>query len=278
MVETKGRKANPEARMALLDHLKELRNRLFKAAIGVIVGTVVGFIVYQPLLEALIKPIKDLNEKEGRAATLNFDGVASSFDLMVQVSVFLGVILSSPIWIYQLWAFIVPGLHKKERRLALSFVAAAVPLFIGGVLLAWLVLPNAVRVLTDFTPVGGSNFISAEIYLAFVLRLLLAFGIAFLVPVVLVGLNLAGIVKGKQLVKSWRITIFLVCLFAAMAAPGADAMSMFYLAAPMLLLFFAAIGVCLLNDRRREHRALKRAAETEATADIATSAADLENL
>ncbi|WOH16908.1 twin-arginine translocase subunit TatC [Paenarthrobacter sp. GOM3] len=278
MVETKGRKANPEARMALLDHLKELRNRLFKAAIGVIVGTVVGFIVYQPLLEALIKPIKDLNEKEGRAATLNFDGVASSFDLMVQVSVFLGVILSSPVWIYQLWAFIVPGLHKKERRLALSFVAAAVPLFIGGVLLAWLVLPNAVRVLTDFTPVGGSNFISAEIYLAFVLRLLLAFGIAFLVPVVLVGLNLAGIVKGKQLVKSWRITIFLVCLFAAMAAPGADAMSMFYLATPMLLLFFAAIGVCLLNDRRRERRAVKRAAETEATADIATSAADLENL
>jgi sec-independent protein translocase protein TatC len=278
VVETKGRKANPEARMALLDHLRELRNRLFKAAIGVIVGTVVGFIVYQPLLEALIKPIKDLNEKEGRAATLNFDGVASSFDLMVQVSVFLGVILSSPVWIYQLWAFIVPGLHKKERRLALSFVAAAVPLFISGVLLAWLVLPNAVRVLTDFTPVGGSNFISAEIYLAFVLRLLLAFGIAFLVPVVLVGLNLAGIVKGKQLVKSWRITIFLVCLFAAMAAPGADAMSMFYLAAPMLLLFFAAIGVCLLNDRRRERRAIKRAAETEATADIATPATDLENL
>jgi len=273
VVETKGRKANPEARMALLDHLKELKNRLFKAAIGVILGTVVGFIVYQPLLEALIKPIKDLNEKEGRAATLNFDGVASSFDLMVQVSVFLGVLLSSPVWIYQLWAFIVP-----ERRLALSFVAAAVPLFIGGVLLAWLVLPNAVRVLTDFTPVGGSNFISAEIYLAFVLRLLLAFGIAFLVPVVLVGLNLAGIVKGKQLIKSWRITIFLVCLFAAMAAPGADAMSMFYLAAPMLLLFFAAIGVCLLNDRRRERRAIKRAAETEATADIATPASDLENL
>jgi len=278
VVETKGRKANPEARMALLDHLKELKNRLFKAAIGVILGTVLGFIVYQPLLEALIKPIKDLNQKEGRAASLNFDGVASSFDLMVQVSVFLGVILSSPVWIYQLWAFIVPGLHKKERRLALSFVAAAVPLFIGGVLLAWLVLPNAVRVLTDFTPTGASNFISAEIYLAFVLRLLLAFGIAFLVPVVLVGLNLAGIIKGKQLVKSWRITIFLVCLFATMAAPGADAMSMFYLAAPMLLLFFAAIGVCLWNDRRRERRAIKRAAETEATADIATPASDLENL
>src|SRR6478609_9417588 len=272
MAVTMSRRSNPEGRMALLDHLKELRNRLFKAAIAVVLGTVVGFLVYQPMLAALIKPIRDLNEHEGRQATLNFDGVASSFDLMIQVSVFLGLIIASPVWLYQLWAFIVPGLHKKERRLALSFVAAAVPLFLGGVLLAWLVLPNAVRVLTDFTPSGGSNFISAQVYLSFVLRLLLAFGIAFLLPVVLFGLNLAGLIKGRQLVKSWRITVFLVCLFSAMAAPGADAMSMFYLAVPMLVLFFAAIGLCLLNDRRRDTRAAKVAAETEATADQAAEA------
>lgn len=264
--------------MALGDHLRELRNRLFKSAIAVILGTVIGFFAYQPMLAALIKPILELNQKEGRQATLNFDGVASSFDLMIQVSVFLGLIAASPVWLYQLWAFIVPGLHKKERRLALSFVAAAVPLFVGGVWLAWLVLPNAVRVLTDFTPSGGSNFISAQVYLSFVLRLLLAFGIAFLLPVILVGLNLAGIIKGRQLVKSWRITVFLVCLFAAMAAPGADAMSMFYLAGPMLALFFAAIGLCLLNDRRRERRAAKRAAETDATAGIATPSSELGNL
>ncbi|MET3812137.1 Sec-independent protein secretion pathway component TatC [Arthrobacter sp. UYEF3] len=145
-------------------------------------------------------------------------------------------------------------------------------------LIAWLVLPNAVRVLTDFTPSGGSNFISAQVYLSFVLRLLLAFGIAFLLPVVLFGLNLAGLVKGAQLLKSWRITVFLVCLFAAMAAPGADATSMFYLAVPMLLLFFTAIGLCVLNDRRREKRAATAAAETEATADQATPGPDLQNL
>jgi len=264
--------------MALLDHLRELRNRLFKSAIAVVLATVAGFMVYQPMLSALIKPIKDLNNNAGRQASLNFDGVASSFDLMIQVSVFLGVILASPVWLYQLWAFIVPGLHKKERRLALSFVAAAVPLFVGGVAMAWLVLPNAVRGLTEFTPAGGSNFISAQVYLSFVLRLLLAFGIAFLLPVVLVGLNLAGLLRGAQLMRSWRITVFLVCLFAAMAAPGADAMSMFYLATPMLVLFFAAIGLCVLNDRRRERRAEKRAAETEATADIATPSSELKNL
>ncbi|MET3949105.1 sec-independent protein translocase protein TatC [Arthrobacter sp. UYCu512] len=278
MAGTKSRRSNPEGRMALLDHLKELRNRLFKAAIAVVLGTVVGFFVYQPMLTALIEPIRDLNDHEGRQASLNFDGVASSFDLMIQVSVFLGLIFASPVWLYQLWAFIVPGLHKKERRIALSFVAAAVPLFVGGVALAWLVLPNAVRVLTDFTPSGGSNFISAQIYLTFVLRLLLAFGIAFLLPVVLIGLNLAGIVKGRQLLKSWRITVFLVCLFAAMAAPGADATSMFYLAVPMLVLFFAAIGVCLLNDRRRGKRTAMIAAETEATADQGTPDSELGNL
>jgi sec-independent protein translocase protein TatC len=264
--------------MALLEHLQELRNRLFKAAIAVVLGTAGGFWVYQPVLAALIKPIRDLNDQQGRQASLNFDGVASSFDLMIQVSVFLGLILASPIWLYQLWAFIVPGLHKKERRIALSFVAAAVPLFVGGVLLAWLVLPNAVHVLTEFTPSGGSNFISAQVYLTFVLRLLLAFGIAFLLPVVLVGLNFAGIVKGKQIFKSWRITVFLVCLFSAMAAPGADATSMFYLAVPLLVLFFAAIGLCILNDRRRERRAAKLAAQTEAAADTATPASDLQNL
>lgn len=273
-----GRQDNPEGRMALVDHLRELRNRLFKSAIGVVLGTVAGFILYQPMLGALIKPITDLNEKEGRLASLNFDGVASSFDLMVQISVFMGLILASPVWLYQLWAFIVPGLHKKEKRMALSFVAAAVPLFVGGVVLAWMVLPNAVRVLTDFTPTGASNFITAQVYLSFVTRLMLAFGIAFLLPVVLFGLNVAGILRGAQLVKSWRITVFLVCLFAAMAAPGADAMSMFYLAVPMLLLFFAAIGLCLINDRRRERRLAKRAAETEATADIATPSSELKNL
>ncbi|MET3923734.1 twin-arginine translocase subunit TatC [Arthrobacter sp. UYEF20] len=278
MAVSKSRSSNPEGRMALLDHLRELRNRLFKSAIAVVLGTVAGFFVYQPMLAALIKPIRDLNGHEGRQASLNFDGVASSFDLLIQVSVFLGLIVASPVWLYQLWAFIVPGLHKKERRLALSFVAAAVPLFVGGVLLAWLVLPNAVRVLTDFTPSGGSNFISAQVYLSFVLRLLLAFGLAFLLPVVLFGLNLAGLVKGAQLLKSWRITAFLVCLFAAMAAPGADAMSMFYLAVPMLVLFFTAIGMCLLNDRRREKRAAKVVAETEATADQGTSGAELKNL
>ncbi len=257
--------------MALKEHLREARIRLFKSALAVVAGTVVGFFIYNPVLEALASPIKEVNERDGRQAALNFDAVGSPFDLMIQVSVFLGLILSSPVWLYQLWAFITPGLKTKERRISLSFIAVAVPLFLAGIYLAWLVLPNAVRVLTDFTPGGFSNIITVSVFITFILRLMLAFGIAFLLPVVLFGLNMVGLVTGRQILKAWRITVFLVCLFAAMAAPGGDAMSMFYLAVPMLVLFFIAIGMCLLNDKRRERRNAAREAEIGSTADKASS-------
>ncbi len=266
----RGRKANPEGRMALKEHLREARNRLFKSAVAVIVATVLGFFVYEPVLRALAAPIIAINEQEGRTASLNFDSAASPFDLLIQVSVFLGLVLSSPVWLYQLWAFITPGLKTKERRIALAFIAVAFPLFLAGIALAWLILPNAVRVLTEFTPEDFSNYISVSVYFAFVLRLMLAFGIAFLLPVVLVGLNMVGLISGRQVLKAWRITVFLVCLFAAMAAPGGDALSMFYLAVPLLLLFFLAIGLCLLNDKRRARRTAAREAAVDATADTAT--------
>ncbi len=260
--------------MALKAHLREARNRLFVAAIAVILGTVGGFFLYNPVQQALQAPIRAINAQDGRTASLNFGTAAAPFDLLIQVSVFLGVIISSPIWLYQIWAFITPGLKTKERRTALAFIAVAVPLFLAGIGLAWLILPNAVRVLTEFTPENFSNLIDVSVYFTFVLRLLLAFGIAFLLPVVLVGLNLVGLISGKQILKAWRVTVFLVCLFAAMAAPGGDALSMFYLAVPLLLLFFVAIGLCLLNDRRRARRTASRDAAVEAGADTASVLGD----
>ncbi len=256
--------------MALKEHLREARNRLIKSAVAVVIATIAGFFFYQPVLQALAEPVIAINERDGRTASLNFDSAASPFDLLIQVSVFLGLVLSSPVWLYQLWAFITPGLRTKERRVALSFIAVAFPLFLAGIALAWLILPNAIRVLTDFTPEDFSNYISVSVYFTFVLRLMLAFGIAFLLPVVLFGLNLVGIITGKQILKAWRITVFLVCLFAAMAAPGGDALSMLYLAVPLLLLFFVAIGLCLLNDRRKARKNAARDADIEADADTAS--------
>lgn len=261
--------------MALKEHLREARNRLIKSAFVLIVATVAGFFLAEPVLEALAEPVVAINEQQGRAASLNYGSAVSPFDILIQVAVFLGIVMSSPVWLYQLWAFIMPGLKTKERRTALAFLGVAVPLFVAGVGLAWLILPNAVLVLTGFTPDNFSNFIDVSIYFSFVLRLMLAFGIAFLLPVVLFGLNLVGVIKGKQILKAWRITVFLVCLFAAMAAPGGDALSMLYLAGPLLLLFFVAIGLCLLNDRRRDRKNAARDARVEADADTASRLDDI---
>ena len=238
--------------MPLREHLAELRARVVRSALAVIAGALLGWFLYDPLVSELTEPIKRVAAQEGRTAELNFPQVASSFDLKVKMSIWLGVIVSSPVWIYQLWAFITPGLTRKERRYAVVFVVAAVPLFLAGIWLAWLFIPNAVRFLTSFTPAGGSNIIVAQDYLGFVMRLLLGFGIAFLLPVVLVALNFAGLVRGSTLVRSWRWVTVLSMTFAAIATPTPDITAMFMLALPMLLLFVVAIGICLANDRRRD--------------------------
>jgi sec-independent protein translocase protein TatC len=274
----KGRKANPEGRMPLLEHLRELKNRLIKAAIGVAVGAVGGWFLYDPILRELEKPVENIAHQTGGLSSVNFSTIASPFDFKLQLAIQIGLVISSPIWIYQVWAFIMPGLTAKERKYTLGFMIAAVPLFLAGVWVGWSVVPQVVRALTQFTPAGFSNMIDGREYIDFVTHMLLFLGIAFLVPVILVGVNMAGILPGRTILKAWRITVFLVFVLAAVAAPGADAISMFMLAIPLLGLFFAAIGVCMANDRRRARRIEKVAAETDAIADTPTSRADLENL
>lgn len=276
MSRTKGRKANPEGRMALKEHIKEFRNRLIVSGIAILLGAIGGWFLYDPVMVAVQQPLIEISSVEGRRAEINYGSVGSPFDLKIQVSLFLGFLVSSPVWIYQIWAFITPGLKQKERRYTLGFMLAAVPLFLLGIYFGWIVLPEIVKVLTMFTPVGGVNQILATDYLTFVMRMFLSLGVAFLLPVVLVGANFAGLVSGKQVIKSWRIVVFVVCVVAAMAAPGPDAMSMFLLAGPLLALFFVAVGVCLLNDKRRARKKKEREDEVEASADKATPLTDLE--
>ncbi|MGG5172528.1 twin-arginine translocase subunit TatC [Pseudarthrobacter sp. J1738] len=264
--------------MALWDHLKELKNRLIKAGIGIILGAVAGWFLYDPVVNSLSDPLIRIAAESHRTAVLNFASVASPFDFKIRIAIQIGLVISSPIWIYQIWGFITPGLTKKERGYSLGFMAAAVPLFLTGVFVAWTVIPTVVRALLQFTPQNGANNVDASEYLTFATHMLLFLGIAFLVPVVLVGVNMAGIVSGRTILKSWRITVFLVFVLAAVAAPGADALSMFMLAGPLLILFFAAIGLCIINDKRRAARVAKAQQESDATADIATPLQDLENL
>jgi sec-independent protein translocase protein TatC len=250
------RPKDPEGRMPLREHLRELRQRLLKAGVAILVGAVVGWFLYPPVFDALMRPLLDIaRDNPDRFVKVNFGQVASPFNLRLKLSFYLGFVLSSPIWLYQLWAFIVPGLTKREKRYSLSFVAAGVPLFAAGIALAWLVLPNAIKFLTEFTPKGAANIIIADDYLTFVLRIMLAFGIAFVVPLLLVALNMAGILSAQTLGKGWRIAVFLTFLFAAIASPTPDAGSMLALAFPMTGLYVLAWFITWLHDRRKARRA-----------------------
>lgn len=264
--------------MPLKAHLIEARNRLFKSALAMVPGVVIGWIIYEPLMWAITQPLRDIKFDRGVDAQLNFEGVTTSFDLKIQIALILGLVIASPVWIYQLWAFITPGLTKKERRYTLSYMFASVPLFLAGIFAGWIIWPNIVRALTSFTPQGGSNIMKAIDYLQFALQLMLFMGVAFLVPVLLFALNAIGMVRGKTYLKAWRFVILGVTIVSAMAAPGSDVMSMFFLAAPLLVLYFGAIGLCLINDRRRDRRDEKKIRESEKNADVATPSKDLEIL
>ncbi len=240
--------------MPLRQHLLELRRRLFFAALGLVVGAVVGWFLYDPVLSLLQQPLRDVAQERDSVVALNFAGVATSFDMKIKVSLFLGVFVSSPWWLYQLWAFVTPGLTRKERHYAVGFLAAAVPLFLAGAALAFWALPNAVRLLTEFTPDDATNLIDAQTYLSFVMRLLLAFGLAFLLPVLMVALNFAGIGRAATWRRGWRWAVVVAFTFAAVMTPTPDALTMIAVALPICALYFVALGVCTLHDRRVDRR------------------------
>jgi sec-independent protein translocase protein TatC len=237
--------------MSLADHLRELRSRLIRSAIAVAIGTIGGWFLYQPILETLQQPLADIGAERQALVTLNFAGISDPFNLRLKLAFYLGVIVSSPVWLYQTWAFVVPGLTRREKRYALGFVTAAVPLFLAGIGLAWLVLPNALTFFSTLVPDDAAQAIDARDYLTFVTRMLLSFGIAFVIPLFLVALNLVGMLSARSMIKGWRLATFLSFLFAAMASPTPDAGTMIALALPMVGLYFGATGIAWLVDRKR---------------------------
>ncbi|WP_425953653.1 twin-arginine translocase subunit TatC [Xylanimonas sp. McL0601] len=245
---------NPEGRMPLREHLLELRKRLFLASCGLVVGGVAGWFLYDPLLAVLRHPLDLAASTQGKQISLNFTALGSPLDMQIKVALFLAAIITAPWWLYQLWAFVTPGLTRRERLYAYSFVGAAVPLFIAGLALAWWVLPHAVDMLTAFIPQGTSGLFTAQEYLSFVMRLLLAFGLSFVLPVLLVALNFAGLLRHETLAKGWRWAVLVGFVFAAVMTPTPDAWTMILVALPICLLYFAAVGVATLHDRRADRR------------------------
>lgn len=244
-----------EGRMTLIEHLRELRNRTFVAVVAVLVGFIVALFFYEALFDLLQRPaaraLSGLSAEQRENAQIFTAGVAGAFILQVKVSLVAGIVLSSPVWLYELWAFILPGLHRSERKWTIIFVSIAGPLFAAGVALGYWVMPKGLQVMLSFTPEGLSNFIDVSTYLNFVLRVLLVFGVAFEIPLFVVLLNLAGVVTGKQL-GQWRAwIIFATFIFAAVATPSTDPITMLLLAIPMVLLFLISEVIARLVDRRR---------------------------
>jgi sec-independent protein translocase protein TatC len=251
-----GRK-DKERRMSLGSHLKELRVRLSWSAGFLVAGTAIGWFLFEPVFKILQAPLLEVTKARGIEAVVNFGTVVSAFDLRVQVSIFLGVIITSPFWLYNLWAFVSPGLKTRERRFTLGFLFSSVPLFLSGAYIAWSSLPSFVIVLIGFTPEGSSNVINASDYILFAIRIVLVFGLAFVMPVLLVLMNFANIVTGKAILKGWRVAVLVIALVSALATPTADPMSMFLLMGPLAALYFIAVGIAVLNDKRRARRDAK---------------------
>lgn len=236
--------------MSLGEHLIELRKRLFISAIAIVVGLVAGWFLSDLVWDALRVPIQQIAVEQGREANINYGDITSAFDLKLQIAFFISILIASPVWLYQVWAFLAPGLTGKEKRYGVGFILAAVPLFLLGAYAGWLVLPNIVRLMTSFAPAEDAAYIAARSYLDFTMKLMLVVGIAFVLPVLIVLLNFVGILSAKAIIKGWRVAVLIIVLFTAIATPAADVVSMFVLAIPMILLYFAAAFVAYLHDRR----------------------------
>jgi len=237
--------------MPLRGHLAEFRNRIILVAIGIAVFTVAGWFFYTPVFEALQAPVLKAADNGNELVYINFEGLATALDMQIKVSMVIGIVASSPWWLYQLWAFVSPGLKSNERRYTAGFLGAAVPLFLGGVALAWWVFPHAVQILTDFRPENTTNLLSAQMFMTFAMRLVLAFGLAFVFPVLMVGLTWAGIVTSRTWLRGWRWAVMGIFVFAAVMTPTPDAITMIIMAAPMCALYFGAVGVGALRERAK---------------------------
>lgn len=246
---------DPEGRMSLAEHLRELRNRLAKGLLAITVVSIVAAFYSQELMEFLADPVPrcepGMKETGGHCATVTFNDLLSPFTTTVKVSLMVGIIVSSPIWLYQLWAFVAPGLHKNERKYTYWFVSAAVPLFFGGAWLAYTILPVSMRVLLGITPDGAANLLPMDKILDFTVRMVLVFGASFELPLLLVMLNMTGIVTGRRMLTWWRGVVMGVFIFGAVATPTTDPVGMIALAGPIVVLYFIAVGISFLNDSRR---------------------------
>ena len=247
------RQANPEGRMPLMEHIRELRNRLLKALAAIAIGMGIGFIpaIYDRLWNFVYHPFKQAVAALPHHVQLIVIGVFDPFMLRVQIAFFFGLIVTCPFWLYQLWAFVAPGLYRREKRWSYAFVGTAAPLFLGGATLAYFVMSRGLRYLLALAPSGIQVYPTVSNYLGYFQAMILGFGLAFELPLALVMLNMVGVISHERMRKWRRIMIFGVFVFAGIASPSPDPVTMLLLAVPCVLLIEVAEVLVWMNDRRR---------------------------
>jgi sec-independent protein translocase protein TatC len=238
--------------MTLIEHIRELRNRLFWASLAVLAGFCVGLWLARPVLKLLQKPYCELpgSTVDGVCSFVQL-GPTDVLLLTLKVALWVGLIVAAPVWLYQLWAFVAPGLHRHERKYAYIFVALAAPLFVAGAVLAYFVVAKGLEFLVGFSGDDITTTLEITRYVGFVTNMLLIFGVAFEFPLIVLMLNFVGVVSAKRLLGWWRIAVFIFFLFSAIVTPTPDPFGMTALALCLCALYFAAVGVAFLNDKRR---------------------------
>lgn len=260
----RSRRYNPDGTMTLIEHIYEFRRRLGYALLALIAGGIVGFVWFS----TRVGPIPSLGDlvtgpycaipqeqryPKGEQCQLLQTVPFEAFMIQLKVGLSAGAVLFAPLWLYQLWAFIAPGLYSKERKYALTFVGFASVLFAGGAVLAYLMVPHALELLTNF---GGGSFatwFTGDKYISFVLSLLLIFGVSFELPLLIIMLNRVGVLRYETMRKWRRGIIFILFVFAAFVTP-ADPFSMIALAGALTLLFELALQVTRIHDRKRDRQ------------------------
>jgi len=262
--------------MSLYDHLRELRYRFTVSALAIIITSTIAAFFYRPLLEFVMWPysegIRILQESNKAQILIVNQGSTSPFVLALKTCAWAGLIAACPVWIWQLWAFIVPGLLTQERKWALRFMFSAVPLFLLGAATGYLVMPRGIAVMLQFTPedLGITNMQDLNAFLDLEMKLILIFGLAFLLPIVLIFLNIIGVLSAQAMKKARVYAIFGTFVFGAMVTPSTDPVSMLALALPMALLYLGAELFAHVHDRRKA-----RAAEGDLLGEIELKDADI---